>query len=220
MREAQSWVECAAVTVPSGVSEVPDAEDDLQRELILCALPRRRSPPFLTLYYQLTPFRPARPDFTRTCSYQAAHAAVQQGIAQFEDAGEPFHRPPDYFAEMIKSDEHMEKVRARVRRKAPVHVGATVPHLPAPPRAGQVQAASGAAQDGGGRPAPGRAAQQEVCQEGAGRSPPLPSSLPHSSPVGARLVSTSAMVLPPPRPPRSRSKTRSCRRRRSASARR
>lgn len=44
MREAQPWVECAAVTPAGGVGEVPDPEDDLQRELILCALPPPSGP--------------------------------------------------------------------------------------------------------------------------------------------------------------------------------
>jgi len=32
----------------------------------------------------------------------------------FKEAGVPFERPNDYYAEMLKSDEHMEKIRQKL----------------------------------------------------------------------------------------------------------
>ncbi|PWY97359.1 Ebp2-domain-containing protein [Testicularia cyperi] len=44
---------------------------------------------------------------------QALHAAVE-GKKLVETAGIPFSRPSDYFAEMVKTDEHMEKIRQKL----------------------------------------------------------------------------------------------------------
>ena len=45
--------------------------------------------------------------------WQALNAA-QQAIRKFEAAGTPWQRPPDYYAEMVKSDEHMAKVKQQL----------------------------------------------------------------------------------------------------------
>lgn len=37
-----------------------------------------------------------------------------EAIKRFEAAGIPWQRPPDYYAEMVKSDEHMAKVKDRL----------------------------------------------------------------------------------------------------------
>ncbi|KAI8884305.1 eukaryotic rRNA processing [Backusella circina FSU 941] len=46
--------------------------------------------------------------------YQQALEAVQIGRELVKKAGVEFARPDDYFAEMLKSDEHMAKVRQRL----------------------------------------------------------------------------------------------------------
>ena len=40
-----------------------------------------------------------------------ALASAQTAIKKFEAAGVPWMRPLDYYAEMVKSDEHMNKVK-------------------------------------------------------------------------------------------------------------
>lgn len=44
---------------------------------------------------------------------QALHAAVE-GRKLVEASGTPFSRPSDYFAEMVKTDEHMERIRQKL----------------------------------------------------------------------------------------------------------
>ncbi|KAI8578108.1 hypothetical protein K450DRAFT_249076 [Umbelopsis ramanniana AG] len=46
--------------------------------------------------------------------YQQALEAANIGREKVKAAGLPFTRPDDYFAEMVKSDEHMEKIRQRL----------------------------------------------------------------------------------------------------------
>ncbi|RUP45028.1 eukaryotic rRNA processing [Jimgerdemannia flammicorona] len=46
--------------------------------------------------------------------YQQALSAAKEGREKTKAAGVQFSRPDDYFAEMVKSDEHMEKVRQRL----------------------------------------------------------------------------------------------------------
>lgn len=46
--------------------------------------------------------------------YNQALAAAQAAIGRFESAGVPWLRPPDYYAEMVKSDEHMAKVKEQL----------------------------------------------------------------------------------------------------------
>ena len=40
--------------------------------------------------------------------------AARQGITRLEDFRVPWHRPPDYYAEMVKSDDHMLKVKEQL----------------------------------------------------------------------------------------------------------
>lgn len=49
-----------------------------------------------------------------SCSYGQALAAVLAARGELERLGVPHRRPDDYFAEMIKSDEHMQKVKDRL----------------------------------------------------------------------------------------------------------
>ncbi|KAG2176537.1 hypothetical protein INT44_007200 [Umbelopsis vinacea] len=46
--------------------------------------------------------------------YQQALEAAKIGREKVKATGLPFTRPDDYFAEMVKSDEHMEKIRQRL----------------------------------------------------------------------------------------------------------
>lgn len=46
--------------------------------------------------------------------YNQALAAAASAIARFEASGAPWRRPADYYAEMVKSDEHMAKVKDRL----------------------------------------------------------------------------------------------------------
>lgn len=46
-----------------------------------------------------------------TTSLTAALSSAKRGFTKLKDLKVPFTRPTDYFAEMIKSDAHMEKVR-------------------------------------------------------------------------------------------------------------
>lgn len=43
-------------------------------------------------------------------SYQQALSAVQLGQRKLEELNIPITRPDDYFAEMVKTDDHMRKV--------------------------------------------------------------------------------------------------------------
>ncbi|KAG0725019.1 putative rRNA-processing protein EBP2 [Chionoecetes opilio] len=61
---------------------------------------------------------PVHNDFLREMSfYRQAQAAVLEGYRKLEDIGLPTVRPSDYFAEMAKSDDHMQKVRKRLMQK-------------------------------------------------------------------------------------------------------
>ncbi|KAG2223867.1 hypothetical protein INT45_012740 [Circinella minor] len=54
-------------------------------------------------------------DMTRELAfYEQALEAVKIGREKVLEAGLPFSRPDDYFAEMIKSEEHMAKVRQKL----------------------------------------------------------------------------------------------------------
>ncbi len=44
-------------------------------------------------------------------SFRQAQSSVLIGLHKLEELGVPLQRPDDYFAEMIKTDDHMKKVR-------------------------------------------------------------------------------------------------------------
>lgn len=46
--------------------------------------------------------------------YSQALAAVSEGYRRFEAIKVKYARPADYFAEMVKSDEHMQRIKSRV----------------------------------------------------------------------------------------------------------
>ena len=47
-------------------------------------------------------------------SYQQAQSAVAIGLRKLEELGVPVKRPDDYFAEMVKTDDHMRKVHGSI----------------------------------------------------------------------------------------------------------
>ena len=54
-------------------------------------------------------------DLTRELAfYKQCLDAANEGRALLEKEGVPFSRPNDYFAEMVKSDEHMGKIKAKM----------------------------------------------------------------------------------------------------------
>ncbi|XP_054746756.1 probable rRNA-processing protein EBP2 homolog [Anastrepha obliqua] len=61
---------------------------------------------------------PVLNDFKREMLFhRQAQAAVIEGIKRLHEVGIVTRRPDDYFAEMAKSDEHMQKVRANLMAK-------------------------------------------------------------------------------------------------------
>ncbi|XP_005176361.2 probable rRNA-processing protein EBP2 homolog [Musca domestica] len=61
---------------------------------------------------------PVLNDFKREMLFhRQAQAAVIEGIRRLHELGIKTKRPDDYFAEMAKSDEHMQKVRANLMAK-------------------------------------------------------------------------------------------------------
>jgi len=43
-------------------------------------------------------------------SYRQAQVSAKEALSKLRDLGIPTQRPEDYFAEMVKSDVHMQKV--------------------------------------------------------------------------------------------------------------
>lgn len=61
---------------------------------------------------------PVLNDFKREMLFhRQAQSAVSEGIKKLHDLGITTKRPDDYFAEMAKSDEHMQKVRKNLAAK-------------------------------------------------------------------------------------------------------
>lgn len=61
---------------------------------------------------------PVLNDFKReTMFHRQAQGAVLDGIARLKKMGIATRRPDDYFAEMAKSDQHMQKVRENLMKK-------------------------------------------------------------------------------------------------------
>lgn len=48
--------------------------------------------------------------FNYTFSYRQAQVAAKEALEKLRKLGVPTERPEDYFAEMVKSDAHMQKV--------------------------------------------------------------------------------------------------------------
>lgn len=61
---------------------------------------------------------PVLNDFKREILFhRQAQAAVTDGIAKLKELGIPTKRPDDYFAEMAKTDDHMQKIRKHLTAK-------------------------------------------------------------------------------------------------------
>lgn len=61
---------------------------------------------------------PVLNDFRReNMFHRQAQGAVMDGVCRLKKLGIPISRPDDYFAEMAKSDEHMQKVRENLMKK-------------------------------------------------------------------------------------------------------
>lgn len=61
---------------------------------------------------------PVLNDFKREMTFhRQAQAAVIDGIQRLHELGLPTKRPDDYFAEMAKTDQHMQKVRSNLMAK-------------------------------------------------------------------------------------------------------
>ena len=91
-----------AVTYPETIDV--DVDDDLNRELALYA-------------FLLPSFHPpssSHPRFPSLHSYKQALHGAQAARALAQKHGLAFTRPADYFAEMVKSDAHMERIRQRL----------------------------------------------------------------------------------------------------------
>lgn len=108
----------------------PDADVVLRHRLVInngAALDESLSRIALALPFaqHQTVTSPAHPtpniddDLTRELAfYKQARDAVLTGRKQLVADGIPFTRPSDYFAEMIKSDGHMDRVRERLLEEA------------------------------------------------------------------------------------------------------
>ncbi len=58
-------------------------------------------------------------DLTRELAfYKQCLEAANEGRTLLNKEGVPFSRPNDYFAEMVKSDEHMGKIKAKMTDEA------------------------------------------------------------------------------------------------------
>ncbi|KAJ6764491.1 RRNA PROCESSING PROTEIN EBNA1-BINDING PROTEIN-RELATED [Salix koriyanagi] len=53
-------------------------------------------------------------DEDRACFLHTGFRGKKAVYAELESKGIPFLRPPDYYAEMVKSDGHMEMVKSRL----------------------------------------------------------------------------------------------------------
>lgn len=53
-----------------------------------------------------------------------ALAAAREAAGKLEAAGVPWQRPADYYAEMVKSDEHMARVKAQLMHEQSEIAGA------------------------------------------------------------------------------------------------
>ncbi|XP_066584550.1 probable rRNA-processing protein EBP2 homolog isoform X2 [Prorops nasuta] len=61
---------------------------------------------------------PVLNEFKReTMFHRQAQAAVLEGVERLKNLGIPIIRPEDYFAEMAKTDKHMQKVRENLMKK-------------------------------------------------------------------------------------------------------
>ncbi|KAK6512148.1 rRNA-processing protein and EBNA1-binding protein ebp2 [Arthrobotrys musiformis] len=87
------------------------------------AIPIKKSTPFSTHHTIVTStpveIKDVHDDLTRELAFYAqALDAAKQGRALLLAEGAPFTRPTDYFAEMVKSEEHMGKIKEKIKEQA------------------------------------------------------------------------------------------------------
>jgi rRNA-processing protein EBP2 len=100
------WLDTLAITSAQPV-QVASVEDDFARELALC------------VHLVPAPLYPRAADWdgegvVGRGSYEQALEAVERGRERVLAAGAKFDRPDDYFAEMVKTDDHMARIRQRL----------------------------------------------------------------------------------------------------------
>lgn len=96
------WTETLVLSYPHTIDV--DVDDDLNRELALYDLFLPSVHPALTHEF---------PSLSTRSYKQALHSA-NEARTKAAKLNFPFTRPADYFAEMIKSDAHMERIRIRL----------------------------------------------------------------------------------------------------------
>ncbi len=61
---------------------------------------------------------PVHNDFKREMLfYRQAQATVIESLSRLKNMGVPTKRPDDYFAQMMKTDDHMQKIRTKLAQK-------------------------------------------------------------------------------------------------------
>jgi hypothetical protein len=117
------WVETLIVDTDAPL-KVPDINDDLSRETIMYERILRRLAQFLTLpkpHLSAISQDMVSNSHFGTYSYNEALKTVHKAIAMCEAKGIKHQRPEDYYAEMLKTDDHMLKLKdhllAEKRRK-------------------------------------------------------------------------------------------------------
>ncbi len=99
------WIETMVVTSAGIAHDAVDVNHDLNREL--------------AFYGQAKEVR--RASFFSLCvagsDCLSLLKAMTVGLERLREAGVPVERPTDYFAEMVKTDEHMEFIRSRLAKQ-------------------------------------------------------------------------------------------------------
>ncbi|KAI9729133.1 MAG: rRNA-processing protein and EBNA1-binding protein ebp2 [Chrysothrix sp. TS-e1954] len=94
----------------------------LQRALMSIALPTSQLPfseHMSVTSSNSTVIKDIEDEFEREPAlYEQALHAVREAKTQLKKEGVPFSRPHDYFAEMVKTDEHMGKIKAKLVEQA------------------------------------------------------------------------------------------------------
>ena len=104
------WVETLHVTSVAP-SIVPDVHDDIQRELALYLSSLQVV--FLLIFLPY-PRSNLNIVICSMCSYNQGLSAVVEARDRLNELGVPYKRPTDYYAEMLKSDDHMRRVKCVV----------------------------------------------------------------------------------------------------------